>query len=121
MLLVIEDVWTASGCSGLTGWRHRCPLPADHLHLPAGLSLDQEAIIVPELKEADGLALLARFVPELVEQDLQGAHALVQAVGSLPLALTLIGKYLAFQTFTDQSWPLQTAWPCYVTPSSAYV
>ena len=28
-------------------------------------------------------------------------------LGGLPLALTLIGKYLAFQAFTQQSQPLQ--------------
>jgi hypothetical protein len=61
------------------------------------------------LEEADGLALLARFIPEVVERDPQGARALVRATEGLPLALTLIGKYLAShsQTFTQQPEPLQ--------------
>ena len=40
-------------------------------------------------------ALLACFVPHLVQQDPEGAQALVQAMDRLPLALTLIGNYLA--------------------------
>ena len=67
----------------------------------------QESIFVPQLQEADSLALLAHFVPDLVEQDPQGAQALVQAVGGLPLAVTLMGKYL-IQSFTDQLWLLRT-------------
>ena len=69
----------------------------------------QEVIVVPELQETDGLALLARYVPQLVQHDPQDARALVRAVGSLPLALTLMGKYLAAQTFTGQPRRLQAA------------
>ena len=78
--------------------------PADHpLPQVASIFAQEEAIFVPQLTETESLILLARFVPELVEQDLQGAQALVRAVGGSPLALTLMGKYL---DFTQQPWPL---------------
>src|SRR5437588_814436 len=70
---------------------------------------EQGAIVVPELGDTDGLALLDCFVPQVVQQDPQGARTLVQAVGGLPLALTLMGKYLAAQTFTGQPRRLQAA------------
>src|SRR5205807_4835747 len=66
-------------------------------------------IMVPELEEADGLTLLACFVPEVVQQDSEDARALVRAVGSLPLALTLMGKYLASLVSTGQPRRLQAA------------
>ena len=69
----------------------------------------QEVIVIPRLEEASAMALLAQFVPELVEQDTEGAQALVQAADGLPLTLTLMGNYLASQSFPEQSWPLQVA------------
>ena len=53
--------------------------------------------------------MLARYVPQLVQQDPEGARSLVQAVGSLPLALTLMGNYLASPTSTQHPWPLRAA------------
>jgi transcriptional regulator with XRE-family HTH domain len=109
MLVVIEDAWTIQDALALQVGGTACAYLLTTRISQLAFACDQEAIIVPELKEADGLALLAHFVPELVEQDPQGGYALVRAVGCLPLALNLMGKYLASQTFIDQSWPLQAA------------
>ena len=48
------------------------------------------AVAVHELDEDKGLALLARFAPQVVEAEPEAACRLVRSVGGLPLALTLI-------------------------------
>lgn len=74
------------------------------------LAFDQKGgITVAPLEESERIDLLSHFVPNLVEQDPQGARTLVQAVGGLPLALRLMGSYLALQNLPVQSCPLQRA------------
>ncbi|HEX3643146.1 MAG TPA: basic secretory protein-like protein, partial [Ktedonobacteraceae bacterium] len=110
MLLVIDDAWTVEDAQALRIGGPACTHLLTTRQSQVALGIDQqEAILVPPLEEADGLALLARFIPEVVERDPQGARALVRATEGLPLALTLIGKYLAShsQTFTQQPEPLQ--------------
>ena len=103
ILLIIDDARTAEDALALQIGGPRCVHLLTTCLSQAVLAFAlQESIVVPQLYEVDSLALLARFVPALVEQDPQGAQALVRAVGGLPLALTLMGKYLASQPFTDQ-------------------
>lgn len=65
-------------------------------HPQVAFTFAQEGCItVPELTEADGLTLLAHFVPQGVSREKKIALALVRAVGGLPLALVQIGKHLA--------------------------
>jgi hypothetical protein len=64
---------------------------------------------IPELEEDDALALLARFVPLLAQQTSEDVLTLVRAIAGVPLALTLLGKYLARQAFTGQPRRLQSA------------
>ncbi len=59
--------------------------------------------MVEELTEDESLTLLERFVPELVKEIPGEARALVQAVGGLPLALTLIGSRLRTQIHHRQT------------------
>jgi len=110
MLLVIDDAWTAQDAQALQiGGPHCTYLVSARLSRVA-FNLDQfQSIIVPPLEEADGLVLLARYIPQLVQRDPERAYTLVQAVDSLPLTLTLIGKYLASPTFDGHPWPLRTA------------
>jgi tetratricopeptide (TPR) repeat protein len=49
---------------------------------------------VPELSAADGLTLLDKLAPAAVKAEPDTARDLVEAVGRLPLALALMGKYL---------------------------
>ncbi len=110
MLLVIDDAWSAEDALALQVGGARCAhLLTTRLPPVAFAFAQQGAIVVPELQEADGLALLARFVPKLVQQDPAGAQTLVRAVGSLPLALTLMGKYLGAQAFTRQPRRMEAA------------
>jgi tetratricopeptide (TPR) repeat protein len=110
LLLVIDDAWSVEDALAFqVGGAYCAHLLTTRLPQVASTFAQQGAIIVPELKEADGLALLARFVPQLVQKDLKDARALVRAVGGLPLALTLMGKYLAAQVSTGQPRRLQAA------------
>ncbi len=110
MLLIIDDAWTVEDALALQVEGTACAYMLTTCLSEVARAFDQGgSITVPELEETDGIALLTRFVPQLVEQDPQGAQALVQAVGGLPLALTLMGSYLASPALTAQSEPLRMA------------
>ena len=111
-LLVIDDAWSVKHALALQIDGPRCAhlLTTRSPQVASAFALAQQrTIIVPELQETYGLALLARYVPQLVQEDPKDARLLVRAVGSLPLALTLMGKYLATQIATGQPRRLQAA------------
>ena len=55
------------------------------------------------------MQVLTRFAPELMEHEREIVWDLVRAVGGLPLALTLMSKYLGGQAFTHQPRRLRAA------------
>ncbi|MGB0388552.1 MAG: NB-ARC domain-containing protein, partial [Ardenticatenaceae bacterium] len=95
LLLVVDDAWQSDAALALKVGGPNCA----HLlttRLP-DIAFDfagDGAQSVHELSEADGLALLTRFVPQVVANEPDEARALVSAVGGLPLALILMGKQL---------------------------
>jgi tetratricopeptide (TPR) repeat protein/transcriptional regulator with XRE-family HTH domain len=104
MLLVIDDAWDGEDALAFQVGGERCAhLLTSRLPHVAFAFAGERVLIVPELTQADGLALLARYVPNVVAHDRQIALALVQAAGSSPLGLTLMGSYLATQAFTGQA------------------
>ena len=100
LLLVIDDAWRIEAALALKVGGPHCAylvttrFPSIALHFTHEVG---EAIVLKELSTEDGLALLARLAPEVVKSEPEGAYALVEAVGGLPLALTLMGKYLRAQ------------------------
>ena len=52
------------------------------------------AIELQELSEVEALALLGHFTPQSAAAESKEARNLLQAVGRLPLAITLVGRYL---------------------------
>jgi transcriptional regulator with XRE-family HTH domain len=107
LLLIIDDACTVEDALSLQVGGEACVhLLTTRRPQVASIFAQEKSIFVPQLTETESLVLLASFVPELVKQDLQGAQALVQAVGGSPLALTLMGKYL---DFTKQPWPLHNS------------
>ena len=110
MLLVIDDAWDIEqalhfkvggpNCAYLVTTR----FPSLALQL-AGSGATQ----VKELNDHDGLQLLARLVPQAVTDEPKNAQKLVQSVGGLPLALTLIGNYLRLQAYGGQPRRLRAA------------
>lgn len=110
MLVVIDDVWSIQDALAMQVGGPNCAYLITSRLPQAAFSFAGEGVVtVGELDEADGVALLARLVPQLVRQDPAGARALVGAVGALPLAITLMGKYLASQSLGGQPRRLQTA------------
>src|SRR5260370_20235610 len=107
-LLVIDDAWNVEEALAFQVGGAQCAhLLTTRLPQVSFAFAHQEAIVVPELKEADGLGLLACFVPQLVQQNPKDARSLVPAVGGVPLALTLMVKYLAVHVSTGQPRRLQ--------------
>ena len=110
MLLVIDDAWKSDDALAFKAGGPNCVyllttrIPSVALHFANG-----GAIVVRELGEVDGLKLLARFAPDVVSSEPGAARALVQSAGGLPLALTLMGKYLQSQTYGGQPRRLRAA------------
>lgn len=110
LLLVISDAWSAEDVMALQVGGSVCAHLVTTRFSDVALAFDQKGgITITPLEESARIDLLSHFVPQLVEQDPQGALTLVQAVGGLPLALTLMGSYLALQDLSAQSNPLQRA------------
>src|SRR5579859_5242811 len=110
MLLIIDDAWKAEEALAFQVGGPDCAyLVTTRLPHVAFAFAGEGAVEVSHLSEADGLALLARFAPEIIRLEAQSASSLVHSVGSLPLALTLMGKYLRSQSFTRQPRRLYTA------------
>jgi tetratricopeptide (TPR) repeat protein/transcriptional regulator with XRE-family HTH domain len=110
MLLIIDDAWKTEDAQAFQLGGPNCVhLVTTRLPQIAFNCAGTGVIEVPQLDEADGLALLARFAPEITTQETESAYTLVRSVGALPLALTLMGKYLGSQAFTRQSRRLHMA------------
>ncbi len=110
MLLIIDDAWKIEEALAFQVGGPNCAhLLTTRIPQVAFTFAGERAIEVPQLDDADGLTLLARFVPEIVALEAESSYALVRSVGALPLALTLMGKYLATQALTKQPRRLHTA------------
>src|SRR5579863_3480539 len=110
LLLVIDDAWSVEDALAFRVGGTQCAhVLTTRLPHVAFVFAKERTLAVPELLDADGLSLLGHFVPTLVQQDSDSALALVKAVGGSPLALTLMGNYLAEVTFTRQARRLQQA------------
>ncbi|HEY4033074.1 MAG TPA: NB-ARC domain-containing protein [Ktedonobacteraceae bacterium] len=107
MLLIIDDAWAVEDALTLRVGGSQCTHLLITRQPQVASAFTQQTIEVPQLEEADGLALLARYIPQLIQQDPQTARSLVQTLGCLPLALTLVGKALASSTLTQHPRPLQ--------------
>jgi transcriptional regulator with XRE-family HTH domain len=110
MLLVIDDAWKIEEALAFKIGGPNCTyllttrIPSVALHFANG-----GTTVVRELDEEDSLKLLARFTPDIVTNESDAARALVQSVGGLPLALTLMGKYLQSQAYGGQPRRLHAA------------
>ncbi|OGO19535.1 MAG: hypothetical protein A2Z14_06430 [Chloroflexi bacterium RBG_16_48_8] len=110
MLLVIDDVWEASeGMAFKIGGPNCAYLMTTRLPKIAIDFAGEGARAVQELDVRDGLRLLSRFTPEVVDGAPEEARKLVEEVGGLPLALVLMGKYLQKETHVGQVQRLRRA------------
>jgi len=110
MLLVIDDAWQPEAALALrVGGPHSAYIVTTRF--PA-LALDfagEGLIRVAELGREEGLTLLATLSPATVTAEPESASALVGAVGGLPLALALMGRYLRKEAEGEQPRRLRQA------------
>lgn len=103
MLLVIDDAWTCQEALAFKIGGPNCAyllttrIPAVALYFGGA-----GAIAVKTLDEKQSLALLARFVPTIVEQAPAETRALARLAGGLPLALQLMGMHLQAHAYSGQ-------------------
>lgn len=103
MLLVIDDAWHLEDALALTAGGPNCAhLVTTRFPGIATEIAGEGATVIRELKEREGMTLLRMLAPRVVDHEEQKALDLVNAVGGLPLALTLLGKYLHTQAYTGQ-------------------
>ena len=103
LLLVIDDAWRIEAALAFKVGGINCAYVMTTRFPQIALRFaSHDTVVVHELSEEDGLALLSRFVPDLVRSDPPQARSLVRAVGGLPLALTIIGGYLRSQSYSGQ-------------------
>lgn len=103
MLLVIDDAWQLAHAEALTLGGPNCVHLVTMRQPALALAYAGEwACAAPELGESDGVTLLASHAPDAVDAHPEAAAALVQAVGGLPLALTLMGRRLRAATLGNQ-------------------
>lgn len=110
LLLVIDDAWSVEDALACQVGGPNC------VHLLTTRSAEVAlqfagtgTVHVPELDPAAGGHLLALLAPDAVAAEPEAASQLVRAVGGLPLALTLIGKYLHTEAYHLQPRRLQAA------------
>jgi tetratricopeptide (TPR) repeat protein len=102
ILLVLDDVWQVEAAQHFRFGTPNCAyLVTTRLREVAQVftSDNNEAIQVPELSEKDGLDLFKKLAKNAVNAEPDEAKALVKNVGGLPLALTLMGKYLQKEAY----------------------
>jgi hypothetical protein len=110
MLLVVDDAWEIDAALAFKVGGPNCAhIVTTRLPEVALRFAGDGARIVHELSEEDGLRLLAQLAPEVVVAEPDGAKELVRAVGSLPLALILMGKYLRVEAHGGQPRRLRAA------------
>jgi tetratricopeptide (TPR) repeat protein/transcriptional regulator with XRE-family HTH domain len=109
-LLIIDDVWHLEDALSFKVGGPNCTyLITTRFPDIALLFANDNATTIHELNEGESLTLLARFIPTIVEQEVEATRALVQFVGGLPLALMLLGRYLRLQMHSGQPRRIQTA------------
>jgi len=105
ILFIIDDVWKAEEALALMVGGPHCAyiLTTRFPQIPHYIVTDSKSVfLVQELSEQESVALLTHWTPDLIKKEPQQAQSVVRLVGGLPLALTLIGKYLRMQAYTDQ-------------------
>lgn len=107
MLLVIDDAWQIEEANALMIAGPNCTTLLTTRQPALALSFAADPLHIRELDADSGRALLGQFIPTLIDDPTVG-H-LVAAVGSLPLAITLMGQYLRKAGHAGQERRLRSA------------
>jgi len=109
-LFIIDDVWQIEDALNCKVGGSSCTHLVTTRSMPIAFHFaPSHAIKVPELYEEQGIHLLTHLAPEAVALEPTQAQELVQRVGGLPLALSLVGRYLQSQSLSKQPRRIRTA------------
>src|SRR5207248_5976089 len=93
-LLVIDDAWRIEDALIFKVGGPNCVHLVTTRFPDIALQFTEDGTtVIHELSEDEGVMFIAQFAPEALKREPDEIRALVQSVGGLPLALTLIGKY----------------------------
>lgn len=110
MLLIVDDAWSLAEATLFQIGGSRCVHFVTTRFLAIALSLGREQTTrLEELPEEEGLKLLYHLVPPLKQCAIEDVRALTNAVGGLPLALTLLGRHLYVHAHSGPPRRLQKA------------
>ena len=110
LLLVIDDAWSSEDANAFKVGGPRCSyLLTTRFPRIAQQFAEANAVEVRELSLADGITLLLQLAPALAAIEPETVSTLVQSVGGLPLALTLVGKYVQVHSYSGQQRRLRAA------------
>ncbi len=103
MLLILDDAWKIGDALPLYLHGHHCVhILTTRFPTIAHTFTSNNVYTVPEFDRDESLALLQQFIPDACETFPHEINTIIQCVGGLPLALTLIGRYLLVHTHTGQ-------------------
>ena len=103
MLLVVDDAWQLEDALAFKVGGPQCSyLLTTRLPKVAQGFANDGTVRIQELTEDQGLMLLKKLAPVVVEAEQESARELVQWVDGLPLALSLMGNYLRSETHDKQ-------------------
>ena len=110
MLLIIDDAWQSeAGLAFKLGGPNCAHLLTTRLLDVAVDFAGEHVLTVREMEIQEGLDLLSYFSPDLLAANPTETQSLVQSVGSLPLGIILMGRYLQKYTYKAQSRRLNEA------------
>ncbi|BCL83064.1 HTH_XRE and NB-ARC domain-containing protein [Ktedonobacteria bacterium brp13] len=101
LLLVIDDAWKLEEALTFRVGGPNCThLVTTRFPTIATAMTVDGALLIEELGIDDSIHLLDQLAPQVIQREQQRVRELAQAVGGLPLALTLMGNYLRKQAYS---------------------
>lgn len=97
LLVILDDAWDLEVAQLLRCGGPNCAhlLTTRDLGIARGFAGTTQSLPVPELEEDPAFLLLQRLAPEACAASPIAARSLAQSVGGLPLAMELVGGFLA--------------------------
>ncbi len=100
-LIILDDVWKREDVlSFQIGGPHCAYIVTTRIPSLAAALTVNGTVRIGELSQDEGLALVRQLAPQTVQREESKIEKLIEAVGGLPLALTLMGNYLRKKAYT---------------------
>jgi hypothetical protein len=100
ILVVVDDIWNAGDAKHfIDACGRNCKIIFTTRSPAVAIDISDDVTVfrLDDLTEEDGIKLLEQIAPEVVKAERSAASELVREVSALPLALAILGKYLAKQ------------------------